>query len=69
LDDKLNALTFALPIKKRVFSKEESRGKKQKNLDDIIKAYTFALPIKKRGKKYSLKFFESLETAATNHID
>jgi hypothetical protein len=56
---KLSALTFALPIKKRVFSKEKRERKKEKNLDDIIKAFTFALPIKKGVRKYSQKFFES----------
>jgi len=53
LDDKLCSLTFALPIKKRVFSKEKRVEKKEKNLDDIIKAFTFALLIKKRVRKYS----------------
>jgi len=56
---KLIALTFALPIKKRVFSKEKSERKIQKNLVDKIKAFTFALPIKKGVRKYSQKFFES----------
>ena len=59
LDDKPGSLTFALPIKKRVFSKEKRERKKEKNLDDIIKAYTFAVPIKKGIRKYSQKFFES----------
>jgi len=44
---KLITLTFALPIKKRVFPKGKSERKVQKNLGDIIKAYTFALPMKK----------------------
>jgi len=54
-----SSLTFALPIKKRVFSKEKRERKLQKNLVHIIKAHTFALPIKKGVRKYSQKFFES----------
>ena len=40
----------------------------KKDLGENIKALTFALLIKKRGKKYSQKIFESLETAANNHL-
>ena len=54
LDGILDPLTFALPIKKRVFSKEKISGKKEKNLVYIIKAHTFALP-NKNGVKVKPK--------------
>ena len=47
---KLAAITFALPIKKRVFSEEKKSRKVQINFGDKIKTTTFALPIKKGAK-------------------
>ena len=37
-------------------------------MGEKIKALTFALPIKKGEKSKAKKIFESLETAANNHL-